>query len=701
MLSLTFENKRVSLFCNDRKLLDGISLTVNRHDCGNIVLEPDRIVDQKIRFVQPGVKAPIEAFLGLEEGDVSVLTISCRLVHDHVRAPRCFEGTDSFTLRFDSFQADAMMANYECSAWWTRPAFPQSTGELPDRTISTLIKSGETYVHLYPMCDDVYSTRLKGEGETTALIGSIRCMGYDKVDGVLMAIGVGQNPYQTVHDTMAKGFASVKQPIPMKEGRQDIDALDLLGWCTYDAFYREVTHKKILEKLKELKDKNVPVKMLLIDSGWFTHDGDGTHGQRASDLRANPEKFPKGLKGLIEEVKRDYGIEKVGIWHGMPAIWQGIEKGSYAYEQTKDNLVELPSGYCFPGYTREQAFGFYNYWHQYLKDEGIDFIKVDIQGMNKMVAENLLSVNEAMKNLHAGFEASAALHFGGDVINCMGMNQENVQSRPLSGVARNSDDFFPKKENGFAEHFLQNAYNAVYHGQIYFCDYDMWWTDHISAHENAVLRAVSGGPVYVSDPVGATKPDELVRLCDANGRLYRCDGNGTVCADNLFCDPTKDATLAKMYNRAGKAGLVAAFNLFREDKPVTGGVKASDVEGLEGDTFLCYLQDRKEYAVVGRDEAVSVTLSRNQAELAIFVPIENGFAPLGLKEKYVSPATIWDTDASSLLLREGGIFAFYCEKENPTVYADGEKVAVNQVADRIFEAVIPESDEPAISVVVG
>ena len=58
MLSLTFENKRVSLCCNDRKLLDGISLTVNRHDCGNIVLEPDRIVDQKIRFVQPGVKAP-------------------------------------------------------------------------------------------------------------------------------------------------------------------------------------------------------------------------------------------------------------------------------------------------------------------------------------------------------------------------------------------------------------------------------------------------------------------------------------------------------------------------------------------------------------------------------------------------------------------------------------------------------------------
>ncbi len=701
MLTLTLENNRVSLLCGGVELMGGITLSVNRRDCGAIALEPDQITNNRIRFVQPGVKAPVEAYLGLEEGDFSVLTISCRLAHEHVRAPRSFAGDDSFTLRFDSFRADAIMANYECSAWWTRPAFAATTGELPDRTISALMKTGDRYVHLYPMCDDVYSTRLKGEGDKTALIGSIRCHGYDKAEGVLLAIGVGSNPYQTVHDTMAKGFAGVKQPIPLKEGRQDIEALDLLGWCTYDAFYREVTHDKILEKLKELKAKNIPVKMLLIDSGWFTHDGDGTNGQRAVDLRANPEKFPKGLKGLIREVKQDYGIEKVGIWHGMPTIWQGIAKGSYAYEQTKDNLIELNSGYCFPGFTREQAFGFYNYWHQYLKDEGIDFIKVDVQGMNKMVAENILSVNEAMKNLHAGFEASAALHFGGDVINCMGMNQENVQSRPLSGVARNSDDFFPKKENGFAEHFLQNAYNAVYHGQIYFCDYDMWWTDHASAHENAVLRAVSGGPVYVSDPVGTTKADELLRLCGEDGRLYRCDGNGTVCADNLFGDPTREPVLAKMYNRSGEAGLVAAFNLYREDQPVTGGIKPADVDGLAGDRFLCYLQDSQTYAVVGRDEAVSVTLSRRQAELAVFVPIQNGFAALGLKDKYVSPATIWDADASSLLLHEGGTFAFYSETANPTVYADGKSVAVTQVADRIYEAVIPESDEPAISVVVG
>ena len=693
MLSLKLVNKRVSLCRDDRVLMDGISVFVNRSDYGMIALEPDSIEEGAVRFVQPNMKTPITATLALTKS--GLLTFRCALVHQHVKAPYSFAGNDSFVLRFASFAADAIMANYECSAWWTRPAFVSEAGSLPDRTISALVKDGDTYVHLYPMCDDIFGTRLKGEGETAALIGSSRCLGYDKVDGVVMAIGERSDPYEVVHNTMKAGLSGVKQPIPLKDRRSDIPALDSLGWCTYDAFYREVTHDKILQKLEEFKQKNIPVEMLLIDSGWFIHDGDGTHGQRSTDLRANPEKFPKGLKGLVEEVKKKYGIRYVGIWHGFPTIWQGIAKGSYAYEQTKDWLVELPSGFCFPGYTREKAFGFFNYWHSYLKNEGIDFIKVDLQGTSKLVAENVMDVNDAMKNLHAGFEASAALHFDGKVINCMGMNQENVQSRPLTGVARNSDDFFPKKENGFGEHFLQNAYNALYHGQIYYCDFDMWWTNHESAHENAVMRAVSGGPVYVSDPVGETRDEELLRFCDKRGHLYRCDDNAVVCRDNLFADPTKEKSVAKMFNWSGKAGLVAAFNIYAEDEPVSGVVKPSDVEGLEGERFLYYLHDAKKYGVVGKDEGVPVTLARHKAELAVFVPIEEGFAALGLTEKYVSPATILDEDEGTIWLRQGGTFAFYSETATGLT-ANGVDIPLREVAPHIFEAEIP--DDGAVTV---
>ena len=53
----------------------------------------------------------------------------------------------------------------------------------------------------------------------------------------------------------------------------------------------------------------------------------------------------------------------------------------------------------------------------------------------------------------------------------LGMAMENILSRPTSAISRNSDDFMPNKENGFVEHLLQNAYNSVYHDELYYCDW--------------------------------------------------------------------------------------------------------------------------------------------------------------------------------------------------------------------------------------
>ena len=691
MLSLKLNNKNAALYLNDAPLFDNITLEINYRTGKTALLTPTEEKNGKIVFSAEGGDSL--CLYGIKINSALVLKIEGSLIHNHTLEPSAFAEQDSFSLRFKSAATKGIMVNYQCSPWWTRPAFADKVEAVPDKTLSMLMDMGDDcYVHAYPMCDDIYRTRLVGEGDSARLIATIGCDGHCKVDGVLMAIGAGNDPYKTVHDTMAAGFSAVATPIPLKEERKDIEALNLLGWCTYDAFYREVTHDKIIQKLEEFKAKNIPIKMLLIDSGWFVHNGDGTTGNGIVDLRANPEKFPKGLKGLIDEVKSNYGIEKVGIWHGLPVMWQGIEKGSYAWQQTKDFLCELNSGFCFPSLECEKAFGFYNYWHTYLKGEGIDFIKVDLQGEVSMYSHGIKNVNQALKAVHAGFEASAALHFGGDVINCMGMPQENVQSRLMTGVARNSDDFFPNKENGFCEHFLQNGYNSVYHGQIYFCDFDMWWTKHESAHQSAILRAVSGGPVYVSDQIGNTLPDELMRLADSKGVLYRCDQNGTICRDNLFSDPSKDGTLAKMFNLSGDCGLVAAFNTDLEGKAVSGHIKAADVEGIDGDEFLCYLSNSNTFKLVKKDEQIALTLNKNEGELAVFAPIKEGFAALGLTEKYVSPATVIFSEPRFALISEGGSFAFYSKEGVNSVTADGVSVPFKAVAEGVYVAQIPTSD---------
>ena len=103
----------------------------------------------------------------------------------------------------------------------------------------------------------------------------------------------------------------------------------------------------------------------------------------------------------------------------------------------------------------------------------------------------------ATRGMHGALEGAAA-YFDGAVINCMGMAAENMFSRPQTAVARNSDDFMPKREDGFAEHLLQNAYNTPYQGELYVCDWDMFWTSHEDGLRHSLLRAISGGPVYFS-----------------------------------------------------------------------------------------------------------------------------------------------------------------------------------------------------------
>ena len=83
-----------------------------------------------------------------------------------------------------------------------------------------------------------------------------------------------------------------------------------------------MSEEKILQKLDELKEKKVPVRWVLIDDGWFIH----SH-ETLKSFDANPEKFPSGIKGTVDKIKNEYGIEFVGIWHAFEAYWYGVVPG--------------------------------------------------------------------------------------------------------------------------------------------------------------------------------------------------------------------------------------------------------------------------------------------------------------------------------------------------------------------------------------
>ena len=155
---------------------------------------------------------------------------------------------------------------------------------------------------------------------------------------------------------------------------------------------------------------------------------------------------------MIQDIKEDGQISWFGVWHALGGYWGGIQSGSVLEQIEKEHLCYTINGKILPGYQEENAFGFYRDWYEYLRKEGIDFVKVDGQSAVKNYFENSVPVCVAAEGIHKGLEGAAS-YLDGAIINCMGMAMENMLARPISAVSRNSDDLCQRKRMD-----LQNIY---------------------------------------------------------------------------------------------------------------------------------------------------------------------------------------------------------------------------------------------------
>ncbi|MFR5004686.1 MAG: Sip1-related alpha-galactosidase [Bifidobacterium dentium] len=109
---------------------------------------------------------------------------------------------------------------------------------------------------------------------------------------------------------------------------------------------------------------------------------------------------------------------------------------------------------------------------------------------------------EAIIGRHEGLDTAAVRHFGNALINCMGMVLENYWHRPVSPIVRSSDDYLPHNSRSLAEHVMQNAFNALLMGELYHCDWDMFWSEHPHAWAHGIMRLLSGGRCIAPMPKG-------------------------------------------------------------------------------------------------------------------------------------------------------------------------------------------------------
>ena len=315
---------------------------------------------------------------------------------------------------------------------------------------------------------------------------------------------------------------------------------DQLGWCTWDAFYQQLTPEGIIAGLQAWANQGLTPGTLIIDDGWLdVHVTDAQDDVRTQynngtlhSFAADAEKFPDGLAPIIRQAKEEFGVRHVGVWHTLQGYWCGVnpdgplaERYTIHRRRARDlNAFVLPNVPERGAIDPADVGRFFDDWHGQLAAAGVDFVKVDNGGSTPEFCD----ADEGPRYVRAYGEAvrtSAAKHFGpGGLLPCMSMDN-TLAAAPDPGrsvhVFRNSDDFFPDKEESHATHIRNNAASSLWTSGFAIPDWDMFHTVHPWGPYHAAGRAISGGPVYVSDKVDESDVGLIRRLIDGDAKALR------------------------------------------------------------------------------------------------------------------------------------------------------------------------------------
>ncbi len=539
-----------------------------------------------------------------------------------------FDGYESAKLLFDIPNSTAgSMSLHTVNPYWLNCDF-RPLNEVYGSIDCTNYNINDTHINILP----VYSQDFACELRNTGLTINTRISGLTHLSGAVMSIAADDNALTVTHkniDGMRKNGIITAPPI---EERLSCDALDGFGWCTWDAFYHDVTADKILQKMEEFKAMNIIPKWVLIDDGWSQTD-DGY----LLAYEVDKQKFPNGLDDLVAKVK-SYGVSAVGVWHAIGGYWEGLSSKSKLYTENPDGFFKIPNGNIYAGPDEQKIFDFYDKWYTYLKAEGIDFVKVDNQSSMLTKFDNIYRGSTGTANVASALDRAVEKHFGGAIINCMGSTLENIVNRKKTLINRNSDDFFPNKKEDFSLHTVQNVYTATLQREFHCCDFDMFFSKHPTGVGSAVIRAISGGPIYVSDKLDGTDPEVLAHLCDEHGNTPKFDNFAVPTPDCFYIDCAKEGKVLKAFNTKGDNIAVACFGVSPE-KTAVGTLRLADVTS-KTEKYIAHNYFTDEYTLVDESTEIPLSLEYNGYALITLYPIaEDGTVKLGDTAFYAEGAT--------------------------------------------------------------
>lgn len=609
-----------------------------------------------------------------------------------------FSGEEGIVLSLPTEETDGFLAIENHSDFWCRPFFGKNLRDIPRRTQMLLFHTRQDTYKLYlPVCADTYKTVLRGNADGFEAVTFSNCDGLLECNDQLALITAeGNDPYTLIETCTALAAKLLGNGLLLRKDRKMPKDLEYLGWCSWDALQFRISHEGLLEKVKEFREKNVPIRFAILDDMWAdvpdlkTVTEDATfremvnimHQSRIRTFDGAPERFPKGMAAAIADIK-EMGIPKIGLWYPTTGYWKGFyDDCDLVAEHPELFIAANPGRWHKEGekitlVNPDRATEFFDLLASKAKEWGIDFIKVDNQGYHKHY-KNLYPVGQSARAVQKAIDASAENHFDGEMINCMGMPSECMFNRPTTAISRCSDDFMPESKEWFTKNILQCAYNGLLQGQYYINDWDMFWTDDEQATKNSVCRAISGGPIYVSDKIGRTRPEILLPLALEDGRILRPDNSAVPTKDCLTADPSHSGKPLKIYNSAGDSALIAAFHIDADAASVSGTISAVDARLANG-AYAYYEYFTGDCGVLQAGESLPFTLKdRDTFRLFTLVPLKkNGITLLGRCDKFIGIKAIEKIEGDTVTLAEGGKVGFYADR-NVRVFCNEKELEVHK-----------------------
>lgn len=539
----------------------------------------------------------------------------------------------------DIIGVSRFFATYNKSEFWVHPFFGKLS-DLPEFTQTIVTEGDGGYRFFTTVCDKKFVSTIKGFEDGFDIYVWNNCLP-NTVDTIALVWGEGKDPYRLPFDVNRETFSLLgKKPI-MRTDKKYPEIFEYLGWCSWDAFHMDVTHDDLIKKAQEFKCKDIPVRWFILDDMWGDVPNNNIPTMQSRELnsfQAAPDRFPKGLSGVVKELKENYDL-KVGLWHPATGYWHGINPNSDLAKEYKDYLFWSTKQQLIPRYEREIIAEYYDRQHEFYRKSGIDFMKVDYQSHLRWYEKLAMPIGEAADNLHNAIEQANNKYFDGALINCMGMATENFWNRK-SAVCRFSGDFMPENRKWFSGHILQCAYNSIIQGSVYYGDWDMWWTDDTQAIKNSVIKAMSGGPVYISDELDRSRKSVIMPTIFSDGRIIRLKNPAMPTPDCLFEDARESRKAFKLFNTHNENGILAVFNIDKDENKVSSSISAKDMF-LSEDVEYCVYDwfDKTAFKIDGKDSFNIELKNYDEFKLYLFVPIIEGKAVVGLKDKYMSVAT--------------------------------------------------------------